>query len=65
MEADKLVILLVMGMMYMAPTIIAFWRKHVNTMAICTMNLLLGWTVLGWIFALVWSMTADTKKQAA
>lgn len=40
------------------PTVIALLRGHHNTLAIFLTNLLLGWTGIGWIVALIWSMTA-------
>ncbi len=40
------------------PSIIAFRRNHHNRIAILALNVLLGWTGLGWIAALVWSLTA-------
>ena len=43
---------------YFLPTITAAYRKHHNQKAIFLLNLLLGWTLLGWIAALVWSATA-------
>jgi ABC-type transport system involved in cytochrome c biogenesis permease component len=42
---------------YFVPSIIAFVRHHHNQWAIFALNLLLGWTLLGWIGALVWSLT--------
>jgi hypothetical protein len=43
--------------LYFLPTIIAWMRAHYNRIAILTLNLLLGWTVVGWIVSLVWSFT--------
>lgn len=43
------------------PSIIAFRRGHTNRRAILALNILLGWTVIGWIVALVWSVTAFEK----
>jgi ABC-type transport system involved in cytochrome c biogenesis permease component len=43
------------------PTVIALLSKKKNTLAILTLNLLLGWTVLGWIIALVWAVTKDNS----
>jgi hypothetical protein len=37
--------------------IIAFSRKHHNTVGILAVNLLLGWTCIGWIVALVWAVS--------
>ena len=41
--------------MYFLPAIIAGVRKHQNTGAIVVINLLLGWTFLGWVACLIWS----------
>ena len=46
---------------YFLPTICALMRGHMSTGAIFVLNLLLGWTLLGWIIALVWSLTGNTK----
>lgn len=43
---------------YLIPSAVAFGRGHVNAGAILALNLLLGWTGLGWVAALVWSLTA-------
>lgn len=42
---------------YFAPTIIGSRKK--NAIAIFVFNALLGWTILGWILALVWATTRD------
>ncbi|MGH6803055.1 MAG: superinfection immunity protein [Methyloceanibacter sp.] len=44
--------------LYFLPAIVAGLRGHHNSGAIFALNLLLGWTALGWIIALVWSFTA-------
>ena len=44
---------------YLLPAIVAFSKGHRNAMAILMLNLLLGWTFLGWVVALVWAMTRD------
>jgi hypothetical protein len=44
-------------MIYLVPTLVAAHRKHLNTMAIFVLNLLLGWTFLGWAVAMVWAFT--------
>ena len=42
---------------YLIPSFIAYFRGHPNFAPILTVNLLLGWLVIGWIVALVWSLT--------
>jgi hypothetical protein len=41
---------------YFVPTIIAVARHHRSALGIFLLNLFLGWTVIGWIAALVWSL---------
>ncbi len=47
--------------LYFFPAINALSRKHRETKAILVLNIFLGWTFLGWIAALVWSFTSQTK----
>jgi hypothetical protein len=49
--------------LYFIPAIVASCRGHHNSGAIFALNLLLGWTFVGWVGALVWSLTA-TQTQA-
>lgn len=37
------------------PMIIALLRRHKNVTPIILTNLLLGWTIIGYIIALIWS----------
>mgnify|MGYP001331189541 CR=1 FL=1 len=44
---------------YFIPAVVAFWRKKQNKAAILALNLFLGWTFIGWVVALVWSLSKD------
>lgn len=48
---------------YFVPAFVAHARGHRNSNAISILNLLLGWTFLGWIIALVWSCTANVAQR--
>lgn len=50
---------------YLLPAIIASNRKHHNAGAILALNLLLGWTFLGWAAAFVWACTAVQPRVSA
>lgn len=50
---------------YLLPTTISIIRRRTNTMAIFVLNLFLGWTLIGWVVALVWSVATDAPKPAA
>lgn len=56
---------LIMAALYFLPAIIAAGRKHHNGGAILALDLLLGWTVIGWVIAFVWACTAVNAKPAA
>lgn len=49
---------------YTAPTVLAAMRRHHNATGIAALNILLGWTALGWIAAFVWACT-DPRPTAA
>lgn len=51
--------------LHFLPAIIALARGHHNGFAIFLTNLLLGWTVIGWIVALIWSVTATERRVRA
>ena len=54
---SAIIIIFLVGL-FLAPTFIAVGRNHHNCAAIFALNLCLGWTGLGWIAALIWSLTA-------
>jgi hypothetical protein len=45
--------------MYFLPSIIALARSKRDTLAIFLLNFFLGWSVIGWIVALVWAVKND------
>ena len=53
---DFILITLVLFIHFL-PTIIAVYKKHLQLNAILMLNILLGWTFIGWVFAFVWAMT--------
>ena len=58
----RLGMLLIGPVIYLIPGAVAWHRKHNNRNAIIMLNILLGWTFLGWVGALVWAMTNPGKK---
>jgi hypothetical protein len=45
--------------MYFLPSIVALARSKRDITAILLLNLLLGWTVIGWVVALIWAVKTD------
>ncbi|QMV19833.1 superinfection immunity protein [Granulicella sp. 5B5] len=53
------------GAIHFLPTIIAALRNSRHVVAIFLLNLFLGWTVIGWIVALIWAITSEPKYRYA
>jgi len=50
---------------YFAPLWIALLRHHPDAVGIATFNLLLGWTVIGWLLAMVWALSSVPERRGA
>jgi len=51
-------------LLYFLPVLVAYSRKHRSAMAIGFLNVFLGWTLLGWLIAMVWSLTGNVEEKA-
>ena len=57
--ASYTAIALIVLALYLIPSIIAITRNKRNQIAILVLNILLGWTFIGWVVAIVWALTVD------
>ena len=69
-ESIILFMLFILLVVYFVPAIVAFARRATDAGFIFLVNLLLGWTFLGWIGVLVWacinpSVTDQNKIRSA
>ena len=46
---------------YLTPAIIALLRGMRGAGSVALVNFFLGWTVIGWLLAFVWSCTGKTR----
>lgn len=63
---DVIILLFFVGLVifvYLPPSFVALQRKHVNTTAICALNILVGWSFIGWVAALVWALVNSGDKK--
>ncbi len=51
--------------LYFLPAFIAGFRSHPNTNPILFLTLLGGWTIIAWIIAMVWALTAIPAAAAS
>ncbi|SEN96206.1 T4 immunity holin family protein [Rhodospirillales bacterium URHD0017] len=61
---DSLAILIVAAVFYMLPWMLAAARGRRNSGAIFALNLFLGWSVVGWVVALVWTLSSEDRAPA-
>jgi len=50
--------LLILAGLYFLPTLIASGRHLPERTGIFLLNLFFGWTLIGWVIALIWSVAA-------
>lgn len=58
-----IVMLLLVVVIYMLPTFIAFGRQHPKRQDIAVVNILLGWTLIGWIGVFLWALLVPVEDQ--
>jgi len=59
MEILSVIVLIMTIAAYFAPMIVAIASDHKNTASISVVNVLLGWTLIGWAVALAWAFKKD------
>ncbi len=52
-----MIVLFFLCLVYFLPTLVAGHRGH-STGGILILNLIFGWTVVGWLFLLLWAVIA-------
>jgi hypothetical protein len=62
MEAGIILLLVIGTVFYFLPSAIAAIRQAEHDVAIFAINLLFGWTILGWIAVLVWAVVEKTRS---
>lgn len=48
---------------WLVPAFVARYRGHRSALAITMLTVLLGWSVIGWIIAMVWACTGDDRPE--
>ncbi len=58
-----IIVLVLLLALYFAPSIVATRRSCKATDGIVIVNLFLGWTFVGWVVALAWAASGETKPK--
>lgn len=57
--------IIVLAILYFVPLGVAAYRHTKARGGILIVNLLLGWTFIGWVVALAWAVTGETDEDHA
>jgi len=55
---------IIVASLYLLPSIVAYRRKHPQQNAIFLVNVLFGWSIIGWIIPMIWAVTAPKRIDA-
>lgn len=61
----EMITITVIVAIYFIPTITAYVRRHRQKLAILWLNVLAGWTAVGWVGGVVWACTSDVEPPRA
>ncbi len=61
----ELIMLVVGGLLYVLPTMLAWKRQRQRRWTITAINLLLGWTIIGWIVAMVMTYAYEPPPEGS
>jgi len=53
------IILLLCLIIYMLPTLIAYARDIPSRQTVTVVNIILGWTLIGWLICFLWATLAE------
>jgi len=56
-------VLLVVLLIYLLPTLIAYGREHRRRQDVAIFNILLGWTLIGWFVIFLWAALGHVEEE--
>lgn len=62
-NTTTILMLLAVVVLYMLPTLIAFGREHPRRQDVALVNILLGWTLIGWVAVFLWASLTHVESE--
>ena len=62
-NTTTILMVLAIVLIYMLPTLIAFGREHPRRQDVALVNILLGWTLIGWIAVFLWASLTHVESE--
>jgi len=63
-STTNIIVLIVVVILYMLPTLIAFSREHPRRGEVGVVNIFLGWTLIGWVAVFLWAALGPVEQQS-
>jgi len=61
-STSTILMLMAIALIYMLPTIVAYGREHPRRQDVAVVNILFGWTLIGWILVFLWASLATVEE---
>jgi len=58
------VLMILIVAIYMLPTLLAYGRDHPRRSTITLVNILFGWTLVGWLVVFIWALMGESEVEA-
>jgi len=62
-NTTTILMVLAIVVLYMLPTLIAFGREHPRRLDVALANILLGWTLIGWVGVFLWASLTHIESE--
>ena len=62
-NTTTILMVLAIVVLYLLPSLIAFGREHPRRQDVALANILLGWTLIGWIAVFLWASLAHVESE--
>lgn len=59
------ILLALVLILYLLPTLVAYGREHLRRHDVAIVNVLIGWTLIGWIVVFLWAALGRVEDQTA
>jgi len=62
-HTTTILMLVIIGIIYFTPTVVAFARDLPQKQMMGVLNIVMGWTLIGWLVLFFWASLAGTRME--
>ncbi|HYM73897.1 MAG TPA: superinfection immunity protein [Stellaceae bacterium] len=60
-----MILIMLVLLLYLLPTLIAYGREHLHRQDVAIVNIVFGWTLIGWILVFLWAALGRVEQEPA